>query len=77
MSVKEQVIHELATLTDAELVEVAEFLAFLRFRDRLQSAPDLDEAKLAAQYAAFGEADQALAEEGIAEYERGLRQEDA
>lgn len=77
MSIKEQVIQGLDTLNEAELVQVAEFLAFLKFRARLQPMPKLDEAQLATLYAAFAEEDQALAEAEMAEYLHGLCQEDA
>ena len=76
MSIKEQVIHGLDTLSEAELVQVAEFLAFLKFRARLQPMPELDEAQLATLYAACAEEDRVLAEAGMAEYMRGLCQED-
>ena len=77
MSIKEQVIQGLDTLSEAELVQVAEFLAFLKFRARLQPMPALDEAQLAQLYAAGAEEDRALAEAGMAEYIQGLCQEDA
>ena len=77
MSIKEQVIQGLDTLSEAELVQVAEFLAFLKFRARLQPMLKLDEAQLATLYAACAEEDQALAEAGMAEYLHGLCQEDA
>jgi hypothetical protein len=76
MSIKEHVIHGLDTLSEAELVQVAEFLAFLKFRARLQPMPELDEAQLATLYAACAEEDRALAEEGMADYVHGLCQED-
>jgi hypothetical protein len=77
MSVKEHVIQGLDALSEAELIQVAEFVAFLKFRARLQPISTLDEAQLATLYAAFAEEDQALAEEGLAEYVHGLCQEDA
>jgi hypothetical protein len=77
MSVKEHIIQGLDTLSEAELVQVAEFVAFLKFRTRFQHPSTLDEAQLAKLYAAFAEEDQALAEEGLAEYVHGLCQEDA
>jgi hypothetical protein len=77
MSIKEQVIHGLDTLSEAELVQVAEFLAFLKFRARLQPRPELDETQFATLYAACAEEDRVLAEEGMAEYVHGLCQEDA
>ena len=75
MFIKEQVIHGLDTLSEAELVQVAEFLAFLKFRARLQPMPDLDEAQLATLYAVCAEKDRELAEAGMADYVHGLCQE--
>ena len=75
MSIKKQVIHGLDTLREAELVQVAEFLAFLKFRARLQPMPDLDEAQLATLYAVCADEDRGLAEEGMVEYVHGLCQE--
>ena len=77
MSIKEHVIQRLDALNEAELGQVAEFVAFLKFRARLQPMPALDEAQLATLYAACAEEDRALAEEGLAEYMHGLCQEDA
>jgi hypothetical protein len=77
MSIKEHVIQGLDALNEAELGQVAEFVAFLKFRARLQPMPALDEAQLATLYAACAEEDRALAEEGLAEYMHGLCQEDA
>ena len=76
MSIKEQVIHGLDTLSESALVQVAEFLAFLKFRAWLQPMLELDEAQLATLYAAWAEEDRALSEEGMAEYVHGLCQED-
>jgi len=76
MSIKEQVIQGLNTLSEAELAQVAEFLTFLKFRARLQPMPALGEAQLATLYAACAEEDRELAEEGMAEYMHGLCQED-
>ena len=75
MSIKEQVVEELKTLSEAELLEVAEYLAFLRFRAR-HAAPAFDEAQLAALYAEFADEDRSLAEEGMADYAEGLMEED-
>lgn len=75
MSIKEQVVEELKSLSETELKEVAEYLAFLKFRSR-RAAPALDEAQLAALYAEFADEDRNLAEEGIADYAEGLLEED-
>jgi outer membrane protein assembly factor BamD (BamD/ComL family) len=76
MSTKEEVLEELETLSDAELKEVAEYLAFLKHRAR--SKPYVvDESQLATLYAEFDEDDRKLAEEGMADYAEGLIEEDA
>lgn len=75
-SVKGQVIQALDNLSETELVQVAEFMAFLRFRARFKTMPRLEEAQLATLYAEFAEEDRELAEAGIAEYAHGLLKED-
>ena len=59
-----------------ELQEVADYLAFLRFRARAHVLPSPDDPALAMLYREFGEEDRNLAEEGMAVYEQGLRMED-
>lgn len=76
MSTKEQVLEEIQTLSEAEIKEVAEYLAFLKYRS--QSQPRVvDESQLAALYAEFAEEDRKLAEEGISDYGERLMKEDA
>ena len=76
MSTKEEVLGELESLSEAELKEVAVYLAFLKFRSR--NKPHIvNESQLAALYAEFAEEDRNLAEEGIADYTEGLMKEDA
>jgi hypothetical protein len=77
MSMREHVIQELQGLSDTDLAQVAEFLAFLKFRARRHATPIIDETQLAALYAEFAAEDCALAEEGMLDYAAGLRQEDA
>lgn len=75
MSIKERVVEELKNLSEVELKEVAEYLAFLKFRAR-HSPPTLDEPQLAALYAEFADEDRHLAEEGMTDYAQGLMEED-
>ena len=67
MSTKEQVLEEIETLSEAEIKEVAEYLAFLKYRSQNKSQV-VDELQLAALYAEFAEEDRNLAEEGMANY---------
>lgn len=77
MSLKEYVIQTLEGLSDAELAQVAEYLAFLRFRTRVPVPLPLDTAPIAALYAEFDAEDRSLAEEGMSDYAAGLHVEDA
>ncbi|MBV9468842.1 MAG: hypothetical protein JO316_11095 [Abitibacteriaceae bacterium] len=73
MSLKEYVAHELGTLGENELKQVAEYVAFLKFRSRTSAA----EAHLASLYSEFAQEDQELAEAGMNDYSQALSQEDA
>lgn len=75
MSTKEQVLEEIETLSEAEIKEVADYLAFLKYRAQNKSYV-VDESQLAALYAEFGEEDRNLAEEDMSDYAAGLMKED-
>jgi hypothetical protein len=76
MSTQEQVLEEIKNLSEAELKQVAEYLAFLKYRARSKPRA-VDESQLAALYAEFAEEDRDLAEEGMRDYAEGLSKEDA
>lgn len=76
-SVKEQVAQALNTLSEAELQQVAEYVAFLRFRARVAPLPVIDATQIATLYAGFADEDRALAEEGLEDYRVQLHDEDA
>jgi hypothetical protein len=76
MSTKEEVLEEIKTLSEAEIEEVAEYVAFLKYRSRRKPSV-VDESHLAALYAEFADEDRNLAEEGMADYAEGLAKEDA
>jgi hypothetical protein len=77
MSIKEQVAHELDKLSEAELKQVAEYVAFLKFQAWVKQIPLLDETQLEALYKEFAEEDRRLAEEGMSDYAEGLAREDS
>ncbi len=77
MSLKEKVVQELERLPESELKQVADYVAFLKFRSRRRRIPVPEETSLAALYAEFAEEDRELAEEGLAEYAHALATEDA
>jgi len=72
MTVKEYVRQTLDAMSDAELAEVAEYLAFLRFRARTHSIPAFDTALAASLYAESATEDSSLAEEGMRGNPNGL-----
>ena len=71
MTVKEYVSQTLQAMNDVELAEVAEYLAFLRFRSRAHSVPPFDTAQVASLYAESAVEDRDSAEEGMEEYAHG------
>ena len=68
MSLKEEVTHEIDSLSETELQQVAEYVVFLKFRARVNRMPLLDETQLAALYGEFADEDRKLAEEGMPDY---------
>ena len=76
MSIKTHVLQTLDDLNEADLARVAEFLDFLKFRNRFHVASIPNEVQVAEMYAEFAEEDRALAEEGMPDYIAGLGQED-
>ena len=77
MSIKEQIVHELERLSEADLAQLARYVSFLRYQARVEAAPTFNEQQVAARYAEFGEEDRDLAEEGLGDYARILDEEDA
>ncbi len=76
MSAREQVAQWLESLSEAELQQVADYVAFLKFRGRMRTALTMDPARLAAAYSESKDEDRRLAEEGMSEYCDGLLAED-
>ena len=77
MTIKEYVSQSLDSLSAAELEEIANYLAFLKFRSRLHGVPPLDVERIGALYKKFADEDRRIAEEGLAEYNASLIAEDA
>jgi hypothetical protein len=65
--------QDLDELTHTQLQQVADFVAFLKFRSQRHQQVILDRTQLAAE---FAEEDRDLAEAGIGEYAMILQQED-
>ncbi len=77
ISTKEQVLTDLDELNDAQIQTVAEFLEFLRFRERRKFETQFDDVELEALYSEFADEDRELAESGLTEYAANLAREDA
>jgi hypothetical protein len=67
--------QDLDQLTDEQLQQVADFIAFLKFRDK-RHRRILDPARLAPLVTEFAEEDRMLAEAGMEDYAMMLTQED-
>lgn len=76
MSTKEQIVHELNNLNQADLEQIAQYLTFIKYKVRIKPAPTMDEAQLAALYSQFGEEDRQLAEEGMSDFADVVAKED-
>ncbi len=77
ISTKEQVLTTVADLGETQLKQVAEYLDFLKFRQRREIEPNIEETELAALYAEFANEDRELAENDLAEYAENLKREDS
>lgn len=75
LALKELLVQELETLDEERLKEVADFLAFLKFRSR-GATWKINETQMANLYREFAEEDKKLVGEGFDEYAELLRQED-
>ena len=76
MLTKEYIARELDTLNAVELKQVADFVAFLKFRAAVWPEKSALDAETAQLYAEFAEEDRLLAEQGMADYYVTLQQED-
>jgi light-regulated signal transduction histidine kinase (bacteriophytochrome) len=68
--------QNLDQLTQNELQQVADFIAFLKFRNQRQHRVVLDPTQLATLFTEFADEDSAFAEEGMSDYAVMLHQED-
>ena len=76
MAVKEHIVKELEDLDEHQLAEVEDYLAYLKFRSRLQPPPAFNKDAIAGLYREFAAEDRSMAEEGLNEYVRDLARED-
>ena len=76
MMTREEVVQTVQSLSDTELEQLAQYLAFIRFQSRIKPAPQIDESELAELYREFETEDRELAEEGVSDYAEALARED-
>jgi len=76
MLVRERVTQAIENLNEDELQRVAEFLDYLRYRERVNTISTIDSTRMAELYAEFGDEDRSIAEEGMDSYIDGLKTED-
>ena len=75
---REKISSEITVLNDVQLRQVAEFLDYLKFKEKTKRPRQFDESQIAKLYQEFGEEeDRELAESGLAEYAEKLTFEDA
>jgi hypothetical protein len=68
--------QDLEQLTHDQLQQVADFIAFLKFRDQRHRRLILDPTQLATLFTEFANEDHTLAEAGMDDYAAMLHQED-
>jgi hypothetical protein len=72
----ESLKQDLDRLTHNQLQQVAEFIAFLKFRSQRRHRVAIDPMQLADLFAEFADEDRSLAEAGMNDYALMLHQED-
>ncbi|CCQ65624.1 hypothetical protein CWATWH0402_4316 [Crocosphaera watsonii WH 0402] len=75
MTTKEKINKQLEQLSEEQLDQVSEFIAFLKFREKFIN-PIINTERISQLYQEFAEEDRQLAEQGINEYAELLKQED-
>jgi hypothetical protein len=77
MSINTEILKkDLDRLTHNQIQQVADYIAFLKFRDQHYPQIVIDPTHLAELFTEFADEDRALAEEGINDYAVMLHQED-
>jgi hypothetical protein len=72
----ESIKQDLDRLTHNQLQQVAEFIAFLKFRNQRRHRVIIDPMQLADMFTEFADEDRSLAEAGMNDYALMLHQED-
>ena len=73
---KEKVSSDIINLNDVQLRQVAEFLDYLKFKEKFKRPRQFDESEIAKLYREFGDEDRELSESGLSDYAENLHFED-
>jgi len=76
MSVKEHLKEEIERLDEDQLLEIEDFLSFLKFRSLINRPSPISQEQIARLYSESGEEDRLMAEQGMADFSFGLVRED-
>jgi hypothetical protein len=76
MGTRDQVLHDLQALSEPEFAYIARLVEDLRSRPQNVPLPSFDPAVYGPLYREFSAHDRDLAEEGMADYARGLHSEE-
>ena len=77
MTLQQTIVRDLATLDEADLNQVAQYLSFLKFRGRTNCQPKAAPQDWERLYQDAANEDRELAEAGMADYSASLASEDA
>ena len=72
MTLQQTIVRDLATLDEADLDQVAQYLSFLKFRGRAKQLPQAAQQDWEALYREAADEDRALAEAGMSDYSQIL-----
>ena len=76
VNTREKVSSDIINLNEFQLRQVAEFLDYLKFKEKNKRPRQFDEPEIAKLYQEFGEEDRELSESGLADYKENLNSED-
>lgn len=77
MTLQQAIVRDISTLDESELVQVAQYLSFLKFRERTRRQPTSEQPVWESLYQEAANEDRELAEAGMADYSASLASEDA
>lgn len=74
---REKISSDITKLNDFQLRQVAEFLDYLKFKEKSKHQRQFDESEIAKLYQEFGTEDCELAESDLSDYAKNLNREDS